>query len=775
MRRILRYLKPFAGSLLLAVLLLFIQANADLALPDYMSRIVNVGIQQGGIESALPEALRASTVDHLALFMTADDLDTVTAHYRRVEPGSPEAATYVDRYPALADEPVYVLRPVEADTQAELEAILNRPLLIVAGIQMIAENPERAAAILPSIGGFDLSRLPPGMDVFTLLEGMPADQRRGLTQMIDDRFAAIGGEDALTQAAIRAVQAEYEALGMDTVRIQNRYLMRVGGQMLLIALVSAVATVIVGLLAARVAAGLARDLRRYLFERVTRFSAAELARFSTASLITRSTNDITQIQTATAILIRMVFYAPLIGVGGVVHALDKSPSMWWTITLAVVVLLGLIVTVFSIAVPKFKIIQRLIDRLNRVARENLVGMMVVRAFNRQEHEERRFDQANRDLTATSLFVNRVFVIVMPFMMLLMNGVMMLILWVGAHQVAQASMQVGDMMAFMQYAMQIVFAFMMLSMMFILFPRADVSANRVADVLETPITILDPPHPKPFPAPFEPSIEFDHASFRYPDAEEDVLHDLTFRIEPGQTVGIIGTTGSGKSTVVNLIPRFFDVTNGAIRIGGVDIREVSLHDLRDRIGFVPQQSNLFTGTVESNLRFANGKVDEATMREALHIAQADFVFRGNDRGNDGGNDRGNDGRNDGGNNGGNDGKNNGLQTNVSQGGSNFSGGQRQRLTIARALVKRAPIYIFDDSFSALDYKTDARLRQALLQSLGESTVIIVSQRVATIKNADQILVFDQGCLIGQGRHAELMQTCEVYREIALSQLKQEALV
>ena len=746
MRRILKYFKPFAGPLLLAVLLLFIQANADLALPDYMSRIVNVGIQQGGVESALPQALRASTVDHLALFLTPDEQATVVAHYQRLEPGSPEATAYMESYPALAGQPIYVLQAVDADTRAQLEALLSRPLLMVAGIQMIAANPEQAAAMLPSIGGFDLSQLPPGTDVFALLEHMPAEQRLGLIQVIDDRFAAIGGEDAIAQAAVRAARAEYEALGMDTARIQNNYLLRVGSMMLLIALVSAVATITVGLLAARVAAGLARDLRRYLFDRVMSFSAAELDRFSTASLITRSTNDITQVQTATAILIRMVFYAPIIGVGGVIRALDKSPSMWWTITLAVVVLLGLIVTVFSIAVPKFKIIQRLIDRLNLVARENLAGMMVVRAFNRQKREEQRFDRANLDLTATSLFINRVFVIVMPFMMLLMNSVMMLILWVGAHQVAQASMQVGDMMAFMQYAMQIVFAFMMLSMMFILFPRADVSANRVADVLETPITILDPPQPQPFPEPFEPSIEFDHMSFRYPDAEEDVLHDLTFRIEPGQTVGIMGTTGSGKSTVVNLIPRFFDVSDGAIRISGVDIREVSLHDLRDKIGYVPQQSNLFTGTVESNLRFANGRVDEESMREALRIAQADFL-QGDD----------------------------GLETEISQGGTNFSGGQRQRLTIARALVKRAPIYIFDDSFSALDYKTDARLRRALLQSLNESTVIIVSQRVATIKSADQILVFDQGYLIGQGTHAELMQTCEVYREIALSQLKQEALV
>ncbi len=747
MRRILPYFRPFILLMVAAVALLFVQANADLALPDYMSRIVNVGIQQGGVERALPEAMRAATWDHLALFLTPEEREEILAHYLLITPDARQASAYVDRYPALAQEPIYVLQEVDPATQDRLEALLSRPLLMVAGIQMIAENPEQAAAMLPNLGGVDITKLPPGTDLFGILARLPAQQRQAMLDAIDSRFAAIGGERAVVQAAARAVRVEYEALGMDLSRLQNGYILRVGGLMLLIALISAVATVVVGLLAARVAAGLARNLRHVLYERVMRFSGAEFNRFSTASLITRSTNDITQIQTVTAILIRLVFYAPIIGIGGIIRALDKSPSMWWTIALAVVVLLSLIGTVFAIAVPKFKLIQQLIDRLNLVARENLVGMMVVRAFNRQAYEERRFDQANRDLTQTSLFVNRVFVVVFPAMMLLLNGSMILILWVGAHQVAQSNMQVGDMMAFMQYAMQIVFAFMMLSMVFIMFPRADVSANRVADVLETPITILDPPNPRPFPEPFEPTIEFDHVSFRYPDAEEDVLHDLSFRIQAGQTVGIMGTTGSGKSTVVNLIPRFFDVTEGAIRISGVDIREVALRDLRDRIGYVPQQSVLFTGTVESNLRFADEHADEETLIRALRIAQAEFVLEHPD----------------------------GLRAEVAQGGVNFSGGQRQRLTIARALVKRAPIYIFDDSFSALDYRTDARLRAALLRELKGSTVIIVSQRVATVKNADQILVFDQGRLIGQGPHAELMETCDVYREIALSQLKQEALV
>ncbi len=744
MVRLFKYLKPFLLLLVASVVLLYVQANADLALPDYMSRIVNVGIQQGGVERAVPQAMRASTAEHLALFLTPAEQEEVFIHYTLVDASSPQYEALRAEYPALDKEPIYLLKDDPALPIDRLEELLSKPLLMVSGVEMLSENPERAAELLPNLG-FDLAQLPPGVDLFTLLANLPAARRQALSEAIQERFAAIGGQRAIVQAAARAVRSEYQALGMDTVAIQNAYILRVGGQMVLIALVAAVATVIVGLLSARIAAGLARDLRRAFFAHVMHFSGAEFNRFSTASLITRSTNDITQIQTVTAIMVRLVFYAPIIGVGAVIRALDKSPSMWWTIALAVLLLLLLIGSVFIIAVPKFKIIQRLTDKLNLVARENLAGMMVVRAFNRQAYEERRFDGANRELTATSLFVNRVFVIVMPLMILIMNGASILILWVGAGEVAQATMQVGDMMAFMQYAIQIVFAFLMLSMLFILFPRADVSAHRVADVLETPVTILDPPQPKPFPEPFVPSIEFDRVCFRYPEAEEDVLHELTFRIQPGQTVGIMGTTGSGKSTVVNLIPRFFDVTGGAIRISGVDVRQVSLHELRSKIGYVPQRSNLFAGTIAANLRFADAQADEQAMRAALAIAQADFVFQNPE----------------------------GLQAPVSQGGSNFSGGQRQRLTIARALVRRAPIYIFDDSFSALDYRTDARLRHALLQELRDSTVLIVSQRVATIKNADLILVFDKGRLIGQGTHQELMETCEVYREIARSQLRLEA--
>lgn len=746
MARILKYLKPFTFLLILAVVLLFAQANADLALPDYMSRIVNVGIQQKGVESPVPAVMRQVTMERMGLFLTEEQKAEVLSQYALVDSSTPDYESYLELYPALADSPVYVLWSDDTETLNRLEEILTKPLLIVHGLEQEIQNPDQAT-LFSAGDGFDLSKLPPGADLYDALGRLPDTQRAQLAAAVDERFAALGGEKALRQGATGAVVAEYEALGMNVSRLQSDYLIRVGGQMLLIALVSAVATILVGLLGARIAAGMARDLRRFLFEKVMRFSGAEFERFSTASLITRATNDITQVQSVMGIMVRMVFYAPIIGIGGVIRAVDKSPSMWWTIALAVGVLLAMIIIVFSIAMPKFRIIQSLVDKLNLVARENLSGMMVVRSFDRERHEEARFDRANRELTEVNLFVNRLFVILMPFMMLVMNGVTMLILWVGSSQVAQAQMEIGDMMAFMQYAMQIVFAFLMLSMLFIMFPRADVSANRIADVLETSVSILDPLQPKRFPESFQPTIEFRDVSFRYPGADDDVLHGLNFKIAAGQTVGIMGTTGSGKSTVVNLIPRFFDVTDGSILVGGVDIREVSLRELRDKIGYIPQRSNLFTGTIESNLRYADENADEETLKLALEIAQAaDFVQE----------------------------RSEGMQAEVSQGGVNYSGGQKQRLNIARALVKRAPIYIFDDSFSALDYRTDARLRQALLRQLRHSTVLIVSQRIATIKNADVILVLDEGRLIGRGTHEELMRTNEIYREIALSQLTQEAL-
>ncbi len=740
MLRLRRYLKPYLGLVLVSVALLFLQANADLALPDYMSRIVNVGIQQGGVERPVPEALRTSTMDHLGLFLTDEEKAELLSSYVLVDRSSPDFSRQVVRIPALEKEPVFVVKPDRVATLQGLAPVIARGLLVVRAVEQIQANPAQAQSMFP---GLDLSRLPPGADLFALLESLPASQRARVVALVDQRFAALGGEKAILQAGARAVLQEYEALGMDTLGLRNSYILRVGGQMLLIALVSAAATLTVGFLSARVAAGVARDLRLDFFSHVMRFSGAEMERFSTASLITRSTNDITQIQMVMMFLLRMVFYAPIIGVGGVIRALRKGPSMWWILGLAVSVLVGVVSVLFRITVPRFRVIQELLDRLNRIARENLTGMMVIRAFNRERYEEERFDAANRDFTRTALFVNRVAVFAMPMMMVLMNGVSVLIIWVGAHQVARATMQVGDMMAFLQYAMQIVFSFMMLSMLFVMLPRADVAAGRVAEVLETPVTVRDPDTPQPFPDPFAPSLEFRHVSFRYPGAEEDVLHDITFRVSPGETVGIIGTTGSGKSTLVNLIPRFYDVTEGAIYVGGVDVRRVQLRDLRSRIGYVPQQSNLFSGTIESNLRYGSEDAGEEVLRRALEIAQASDFVLSHDQG---------------------------LAMEVAQGGANFSGGQKQRLSIARALVKQPSIYIFDDCFSALDYRTDARLRRALREYVGNSTVIIVSQRVATIKDADRILVLDEGRLIAQGTHQELLERCDVYREIAASQLR-----
>jgi ATP-binding cassette subfamily B multidrug efflux pump len=763
MIRLAKYLKPFVLLILLAIVLLFVQANCNLALPDYMSKIVNNGIQQGGVENAVPRAIRQSQMDRLVLFMTAEDKAAVLGDYTLVDENSPDYDSYVKDYPALASEPIYVLNDVDGAEMARLNPLMGRALLIVSFIQQVMADPSKAAAMGQELG-FDLSRIPPGTDLFALLSRLPAAQLSQMTSAINSRFDAMG-DSLITQTAVGLVKAEYAALGMDTGRLQNNYMIRTGTLMLLLSLLSGACTIAVSFLSARTAAGLARDLRRYIFTKVESFSSTEFDRFSTASLITRSTNDVTQIQMVVIMMMRMVFYAPIIGIGGVIRAMGKNPTMWWIIAVAVGVLLGLVLIVYSISVPKFKSIQGLIDRLNLVMRENLSGMMVIRAFNRQEFEQNRFDQANRDLTGTMLFVNRVMVIMMPAMMLLMNGLSLLIIWTGAHQVAQANMQVGDMMAFLQYAMQIVFAFLMLTMMFIFLPRASVSAGRIADVLETEPVIEDPPietrrqgdketrgiSPSP-PLPLSVSglVEFRHVSFRYPGAEKDVLHDINFVARPGQTTAFIGSTGSGKSTIVSLIPRFYDVTEGVILVDGTDIRQVTQHDLRDKIGYVPQKGTLFSGTIESNLRYADENASDDALKEAADIAQAtEFIFAEPE----------------------------GFAAEIAQGGANVSGGQKQRLAIARALVKKPPIYIFDDSFSAVDFKTEAALRRALKEKLvlssGEgtaaSTLLMVTQRVSTIKNAEQIIVLDEGRIVGKGTHQELMEDCDIYREIALSQL------
>jgi ATP-binding cassette subfamily B multidrug efflux pump len=745
MLRLIKYLKPYTLLILLSIALLFVQANADLALPDYLSKIVNNGIQQNGVENAVPEAIRQSEMDRLFIFMSADDKTSILDDYLLVEPTSPDADQYLKDYPTLADEPIYVLKAVDQTEIDRLNPIMGKALVVVSSIEQMIADPSKAAAMGQSFG-FDLSKIPAGMDVFTLLAKMPAAQLSQMSAAINEKFATLG-DSMINQMAVGAVKAEYEALSMDTGKVQTNYILRTGGAMLLISLLGGVCTIIVSFLASRTAAGAARDIRKEAFKKVENFSSTEFDKFSTASLITRSTNDITQIQMVIFMIMRMVFYAPIIGIGGIIRAIDKSANMWWIIALAVVVLISLILTVFSISLPKFKIIQSLIDRLNLVTRENLSGMMVIRAFNKQADEARRFDKANRDLTDTSLFVARVMVTMMPVMMMLMNGLSLGIIWVGAHQVAESTMQVGDMMAFLQYAMQIVMAFLMMSMMFIFLPRAAVSGGRIADVLETEIVIADPADPSPFKEPFTNQIEFRNVSFRYPNALDDVLHHISFTARPGETTAFIGSTGCGKSTVINLIPRFYDVTDGAIYLDGIDIRQVKQSELRDKIGYVPQKGMQFSGTIESNLLYADENASDETLKEATDIAQAsEFIFA----------------------------KEEGLAAEIAQGGSNVSGGQKQRLAIARALVKKPPIYIFDDSFSALDFKTDSALRKALKQKTGDSTVLIVTQRVATVKNADQIVVLDKGRVVGKGKHHELMESCETYQEIAFSQLSKEEL-
>lgn len=741
MMKMMKFVKPYRWTLALAVALIFAQANLDLALPDYLSRIVNTGIQQGGVENALPEAIRASEMDKVAIFLSAADKEDVLASYALVTDSSPDYDSYLKRYPALETQPIYVLNDIPQSEVDRLNPIMAKALLTVSGIEQAMNDPATAAEM-----GFDPSKLPPGANVFDMLAKLPADQLAQMTDSVDEKFSALG-ETMIAQAGVNVVRDEYEALGMDTEARQNNYILASGAWMLLLTLLSGASTIIVGFLSAKIAAGMARDIRRSLFQHVESFSSAEFDKFSTASLITRTTNDVTQIQMVSMIMIRMMFYAPLMGVGGIIKVIAKDSPLAWIIGVAVLMLVSLIAVVFSLALPRFKIIQQLTDRINLVARENLTGMMVVRAFTMEGFEEGRFDAANKDLTAVSLFINRVMVTMMPLMMLIMNVMLLSVIWFGANEVAASNMQVGDMMAFMQYSMQIVMAFLMLSMMFIMIPRASVSADRIHEALTTEPHIRDPKEAKKFPEPFRGEIEFRNVSFRYPGGDIDAVQNISFVAKPGQTTAFIGSTGSGKSTIVNLIPRFYEVSDGSIFIDGVDIRDVTQHDLREKIGYVPQKSALFSGTIESNLLYADKNATSEMLQSAIEIAQAkEFVNE----------------------------KPEGMATEIAQGGANVSGGQKQRLSIARAIVKKPPIYILDDSFSALDFKTDAALRRAFKEKSKDSALLIVTQRVSTIKNAEQIIVLDDGKIVGKGTHNELMETCDTYKEIALSQLNMEEL-
>ena len=702
-KRIIKYAIPYLPMVLLAIVLLFAQANFDLALPDYLSDIVDTGIQQQGVENAVPIGIRENEMNKLEIFMTPEEETLILEQYSLIDNTSSNYEEYSIEYPALVNGSIYVLLDVSKSDIEEMEPVMAELMTVVFSLKQIYANPNMTAEMGMDLG-IDLTMFPTESIFFQALDFLPPENRTAMREGIVENFSALG-EMMLNQVAIVAVIAEYEAIGVDLDNLELSFILKSGGIMILMTILSILSAITVGFLASKTSAGMARDIRKDVFERVEEFSSAEFDSFSTASLITRSTNDVTQIQMMVFIVVRMVFYAPIMGIGGVIRALDKAASMWWVVGIAVLVLIGLISVVFAVALPKFKIVQKLIDRLNLVSRESLSGMMVIRAFNMQKYEEDRFEKANSDLTGVSLFINRTMVIMMPLMMLIMNVLTLAIIWVGAHEVADGTMQVGDMIAFLQYAMQIVMAFLMLTMMFIILPRASVSGERIKEVLNTKPLIKDPTNPKQFASHFEGKIEFRDVSFRYPNAEEDVLHNISFTALPGQMTAFIGATGSGKSTVVHLIPRFYEVTSGSILIDGINIQDVTQHDLRERIGCIPQKSTLFSGTIESNLLYANENASEEELKKAITTAQAsEFVFTNKE----------------------------GMSLAISQGGTNVSGGQKQRLSIARALVKKPPIYIFDDSFSALDFKTDVALRRALKQQTGNSTIIIVSQRVSNCK-------------------------------------------
>ena len=742
MLKLIKYLKSSVASILIIVVLLVGQAACDLTLPQYTSNIVNVGIQQGGVENAAPTVIRVSEMNKLFLFMSQAEQDTVLQSYKKLDKADMTAADAdkaLKKYPQLAKEPLYERTAKDDETIDALSRLLSKPMLVVMGFS--GDNEEMGA-----MANQMLSSLPPqmaGKDVFDVLAMMTDEQRSQMITAINDKMKEMP-DSILEQSAVVFVKQEYQAVGIDTDKLQNNYVLLTGAKMLGLALLSMLLTVLVGFIASRVAASLGKELRGRVFRKVVSFSHAELDRFSTAS---RSTNDIQQIQMLFVMLLRIVFYAPIIGIGGVIKVLNTNTSMAWIIAVAVMAVLTLVIVLFAVAMPRFKIMQKLVDKVNLVTREILTGLPVIRAFSTQKHEEERFDKANKDLTRTNLFVNRVMTTMMPMMMLIMNGITVLIMWNGAHGVDAGSMQVGDLMAFMQYTMQIVMAFLMISMFSIMLPRASVSAGRIEEVLQTEPVIRDPEQTVSFDDAKKGLVEFRNVSFRYPGAEENVLENISFTAKPGETTAFIGSTGSGKSTLINLIPRFYDITEGELLVDGADVRRVSQHDLRAKIGYVPQKGVLFSGTIASNLRYGNNDASQEELDKAAQIAQAaDFIGE----------------------------KPDGFDSEISQGGTNVSGGQKQRLSIARAIAIHPEIYIFDDSFSALDYKTDVALRKALKEETAGSTVLIVAQRISTILHAEQIIVLDEGKIVGKGTHKELLKTCEVYQQIAMSQLSKEEL-
>ena len=761
MKNLFKYAASYWKAMIAIVLILVVQAYCDLSLPAYTSDIVNVGIQQGGIEDEVPRQIATEEMEKLLLFVSEDDQQTVMDAYTE------DNTSYKKEAYVLKDSVAE-----EENTMENLKDILQIPMMMTSGIESGSDTTKQmedklkeqmSQGMAQSMPQGANQTMPEGMpqgesqaesqavslddmSMFDLLKMLPAEQRATMVEKIEEQMSEMP-DTILDQAAVSFCRSAYKDLGMDMDQTQIHYLLKTGGQMAALALLGMAASIMVAFLASRVGASAGRDLRSGVFHKVVGFSNNEFNHFSTASLITRSTNDIQQIQMLIVMLLRMVLYAPILAIGGVLQVMKTNVSMSWIIGLAVIIIAFVVLLLFLVVMPKFKVLQNLVDKLNLVTREILTGLPVIRAFSTEKHEEERFDDANRTLTKTNLFVNRAMTFMMPVMMLVMNGVSVLIVWTGAHGISDGKMQVGDMMAFIQYTMQIIMGFLMLCMISIMLPRAAVAADRVEEVLKSETMIHDPKQEKHFPEDGKGVLTFDHVSFRYPGADEDVLEDITFTAKPGETTAIIGSTGSGKSTLVNLIPRFYDVTSGDITLDGVDIREVKQHELREKLGYVPQKGVLFSGDIASNIMFGNSHGSDDEMIKAAEIAQAtEFI----------------------------DTKPEKYKSPISQGGSNVSGGQKQRISIARAIAKHPQVFIFDDSFSALDYKTDVTLRRALAEKTSGSTVLIVAQRISTILHAEQIIVLDEGKVAGKGTHAELLKNCPVYREIAESQLSKKEL-